>query len=157
MRRAPLGVALAVAVALAPACTGDAADDEPAPSTAARPEGTSVYDLVQGDCVNGLDEGRDLRVRVVAFGRRHEPEVYGTVELGPDTAFPGVDVLRRQAQSACAPLYGVYTGEPPGIPGTGLALTEIVPTSESWAAGDRRAVCVALGASGRVLTGSIHP
>lgn len=154
MSRALLGVAVALAL-LAAGCGDD--DGEPSAATVARPPGTSVYDLAQGDCVNGLGEGQDLRVRVVPCRRRHEAEVYGTVELGPANEFPGVDVLRRQAQSACAPLYGVYTGEPPGIPGAGIALTEIVPTSASWAAGDRSAVCVALGAGGRALRGSIHP
>ena len=65
-------------------------------------------------------------------------------------------MLRRQAATSCAQHFVAYTGERAG-PQTQLAFTEIVPTLESFTAGDRRALCVALGVDGAPLRGSIAP
>ena len=125
-----------------------------APTTSPTPDGqTSLYELAVGDCLVGLGQGRDVAVRLVPCGRRHEAEVYGLTELSADR-FPGVEVLRRRAATACAPRFAAYTGEPSG-PGTEVAFVEVVPTVESWAAGDRGAVCLALGLDGARPTGSI--
>lgn len=150
----PVVPVLALAL-LAVACGGDDAPPAttPAPSTTVADGRTSLYEVAVGDCLDGLATGTDLLVAVVPCDRPHQAEVYGTAEVRGD-AFPGVDQLRRRAATACAQRFAGYTGEPAG-PGTELAFVEVVPTVESWAAGDRAALCLALGPEGAPLTAPI--
>jgi hypothetical protein len=136
-------------------CSGDDAEEATPtspPTTVARP--TSLYDLVTGDCFSGLGRNQDLRVRIVRCARRHQAEVYGAFDLSARRRFPGAEVLRRQAATECAQRFADYTGEPAG-PGTEVSFAEIVPTLDSWSAGDRSALCVAVGLDGAPLRGSI--
>jgi hypothetical protein len=152
-RRAVVVLAL-LTIPLA-ACSGDDADDggDAVPATSAPPAPTSLYDLEVGDCFRGLDRVQDLRVRIVPCRRRHQAEVYGTFVFR-NRRYPGEDVLRREAATNCSQDFVGYTGEPVG-PGTVLAFTEVVPTLESFTAGDRRALCIALGRDGERLQGTI--
>ncbi len=146
-RRARAGLVLAVLVGATAGCSGDdapEADERPSPTTAAPT--ASLYDLEIGDCFSGLARNRDLRIRLQPCNRRHQAEVYGTLELD-NRRFPGADVLRRRTATFCAQAFVGYTGEPVG-PGTEVAFTEVVPTLESFTAGDRRALCVAHGLDG---------
>ena len=138
------------------ACSADD-EDEPAattvPATPATAPPTSLYDLAPGDCFGGLGRNQDIRVRLRACREPHQAEVYGALELSA-ARYPGVEVLRQRAATDCAQRFAGYTGEPAG-PGTELAFVEVVPTLDSWAAGDRRALCVALGVDGAPLQASI--
>jgi Septum formation len=152
------GVAfLVLAMILATAsCRGDDEDEPattPGPASPAVALPTSLYDLAPGDCFRGLGRNQDIRVRLRACTEPHQAEVYGTVELSA-ARYPGVEVLRQRAATDCAQRFAGYTGEPAG-PGTELAFVEVVPTLDSWAAGDRRALCVALGVGGAPLRASI--
>ncbi len=149
---------LALAVALAaPSCSGGDADGAaatPVPtSTTIEEPAPSLYDLQPGDCFGDLDRNQDLLVRLQSCDGPHQAEVYGTVELTA-ARFPGAEVLVPRAATACAQRFAGYTGEPAG-PGTELAFVEIVPTLASWSAGDRRALCVALGLDGVRLEAGI--
>lgn len=138
------------------ACSGgDAETPEPSspPTTSAARPPASLHDLEVGDCFSGLGRTQDLQIQLRTCGRPHQAEVYGALELS-GRRFPGVEVLRQQAATDCAQRFAGYTGEPAG-PGTELAFVEIVPTLESWTAGDRRALCIALGIDGAVLNQSI--
>ena len=151
-----IGLLVLVLTLPAAGCSGDdgggPAVATPAPNTlVAAP--SSLYDLVTGDCFSGLGRTQDLRIRLRDCAEPHQAEVYGNVELTA-TRFPGVEVLRQRAATSCAPGFADYAGEPAG-PGTELAFVEVVPTLASWAAGDRRALCVALGIDGARLTASI--
>ena len=142
---------------VAAACSGDDGDGA-SPTSAPRVTApdqppASLYDLETGDCFSGLGRNQDLRVRVRGCTQPHQAEVYGALEL-TGARFPGVEVLRQRAATQCAQRFAGYTGDPAG-PGTELAFVEIVPTLDSWAAGDRRALCVALGVDGAVLQESI--
>ena len=154
-RRSLAAALLAVLVAgTAMGCSDDGGDGEATPpSTTAAAAPASLYDLDTGDCFSGLGRTQDLRIRVQPCRRPHQAEVYGAFDL-QNRRFPGADVLRRQAATGCAQHFAAYTGEPVG-PGTQLAFTEIVPTLESFTAGDRRALCVALGVDEAPLRGSI--
>lgn len=138
------------------ACSGDDGGGTeattPPPTTTADAQ-DSVYDLVVGDCFSGLGDDRDLRVRIVACERRHQAEVYGAFDV-ENRRFPGADVLRRQVATRCAQAFAGYTGAAAG-PDTQVAFTEVLPSVTSFAAGDRRALCVALGIDGAPLRGSI--
>jgi hypothetical protein len=153
-RRRAAGV-LGLAVLLLAACSGDdgAAEDTAPPPTTTAHAADSLYDLDVGDCFNGLGTDRDLQVRVRPCARRHQAEVYGAFEVD-NRRFPGADVLRRQVATRCAQAFSAYTGEPAG-PDTRVAFTEVVPSLRSFEAGDRQALCVALGLDGSRLTGSI--
>jgi len=155
--RAGVALVLLVMVLTGVACSGD--DDAAAPevtsppSTAPAHPPASLYDLEPGDCFSGLGRNQDLRVRVRPCGRPHQAEVYGALALTAPR-FPGVEVLRQRAATNCAQRFAGYTGEPAG-PGTDLAFVEVVPTLESWSAGDRRALCIVLGVDGAPLPASI--
>jgi hypothetical protein len=156
VRATEIALLLAVVLTVLVGCSGDDAEEvtpTSPPTTAARPP-TSLYDLVTGDCFSGLDRNQDLRVRIVRCTRRHQAEVYGTVDLASRRRFPGAEVLRRQAATQCAQRFADYTGEPAG-PGTEVSFAEVVPTLDSWSAGDRSALCVALGLDGGSRRGSI--
>jgi hypothetical protein len=149
------GIALLVLVLVAVACSGDDGDTAstvPTPTTTAD-AGDSLYDLEVGECFGGLGTDRDLRIRVRPCEGRHQAEVYGAFDVD-NRRFPGADVLRRQVATQCAQAFATYTGAAAG-PDTQVAFTEIVPTVASFAAGDRRALCVALGLDGAPLRGSI--
>ena len=154
--RAPGALLVLGLVLTGVACSGDdgpAPEPSPPPTTSAARPPASLYDLEVGDCFSGLGRNQDLQIRVRPCGRPHQAEVYGAVELS-GRRFPGVEVLRQRAATDCAQRFAGYTGEPAG-PGTELAFVEIVPTLESWAAGDRRALCIGLGVDGAVLDQSI--
>ncbi len=143
-----------VAVLVLAGCGDDGGADEGPPLPSVAPgRGTSIYDLHQGDCLSGLDEGQDQRVRAVDCARRHQAEVYGEVPL-TEHRFPGVDVVRREAATRCAQAFSLYTGAPAG-PATDLGFTEVVPTLQSWSAGDHEALCLAVAVEGRALRGTI--
>lgn len=150
--RAAIAVALLL-VLVVTGCSGD--DGEPSATTVAPvlDPGDNLYGLEVGDCFSGLGQGQDLEVRVRPCEHPHEAEVYGTSALSA-RRFPGVDTLRRQAATTCAQLFAGYTGEPAG-PDTRLGFVEVVPTLASWAAGDRAALCVAVGLDGVPLPASI--
>jgi hypothetical protein len=151
-----LGIALAVLVGATAACSGDdggSASTTTPPATTAADAGDSLYDLDVGECFGGLGADRDLRIRIKPCRGRHQAEVYGAFDV-TNRRFPGADVLRRQVATQCARIFATYTGEAAG-PGTEVAFTEIVPTVASFEAGDRRALCVALGLDGEPLRGSI--
>lgn len=154
--RGPGAALLVLALILATVgCRGED-EEEPAVTTVAAtpaPLLASLYDLAPGDCFSGLGRNQDIRVRLRACSEPHQAEVYGTLELSADR-YPGVEVLRQRAATDCAQRFAGYTGEPAG-PGTELAFVEVVPTLDSWTAGDRRALCVALGVDGAPLQLSI--
>ena len=149
-------VVVSVAVPILAACTGDDGGPGPASPSVAIPSDerrASLYDLRVGDCFSGLGRNQDLRVRPVGCGRPHQAEVYGLVTLD-NRRYPGVDTLRVQAATTCARRFAAYTGEPAG-PDTEVAFTEVVPTLASWSAGDRTALCLALGLDDSRLRGTI--
>jgi hypothetical protein len=152
----PAAVLAALVLGAVPAaCSGD--DGDPAATGATGPPPTtapaSLYDLAPGDCFSGLGTNQDLRVRVVACERPHQAEVYGALDLR-EGRFPGAEVLRRQAATGCAQRFAGYTGDPAG-PDTALGFVEVVPSLASWSAGDRRALCIALGPDDAPQVGSI--
>jgi hypothetical protein len=157
VRGTEIALLLILALTVLVGCSGDDAEEatptSPPTTSAARPP-ASLYDLATGDCFSGLGRNQDLRVRIVRCARRHQAEVYGSFDLADRRRFPGAEVLRRQAATQCAQLFDGYTGEPAG-PGTEVAFAEIVPKLDSWSAGDRSALCVALGLDGAPLQGSI--
>lgn len=157
IRVSALALLLAVGAIIA-GCSSD--DDEPSevqgPATTVTllpPGAVGVLDLEAGQCFDGLTEGRSAAVTEADCESAHQGEVYATVALD-DGPFPGRSALIEAGQAACEAEYAAYTGEPLEIT-TAAAFSELLPTRETWAEGDRLVVCVALGPEGGTLTGSI--
>lgn len=112
------------------------------------PTPTPVTDLATGDCVSGApfsgdpaDLATDAEVTDCAVP--HDGEVVGVVTYtqGPDDAYPGQDEVATFAQDQCATAFEDYVGVPYGS--SSLSMVSLWPTEDSWAGGDREAVCVA--------------
>ena len=95
------------------------------------PEGTDVRDMALGQCYTETDSIGDAG-RAIPFGvdtpcTAAAPRIVGLAEL-PIGAFPGADGLNQVVADTCG-------GEQDRI---------IAPNEQSWAAGDRTVVCIAL-------------
>jgi hypothetical protein len=88
----------------------------------------------------------------VGCSERHTHEVVGTTGIKIGDAFQGRALLLQIAAPACSSSFADYVGHP--VDGSQLALTIVVPDAASWAAGQRRAVCLASRADGTATTRS---
>ncbi len=126
-------------------------------STTAPP--TAVTDLEVGDCVVGAPfsgdrSGQATDARLADCAGSHDGEVVGliTYTQGPNADYPGQDRVSAFADEKCAAAFEAYVG---AAYGTGpLSMLSLWPTEDSWADGDREAVCVAFD-DAAPLTGSV--
>lgn len=120
---------------------------------------TAVTDLETGDCVVGAPfsgdrSGEAVDAQLTDCTGSHDGEVVGLVTYtqGPNAAYPGQDRARSFAEEQCALAFTDYVGT---AYGTGpLSMLSLWPTEDSWAGGDREAVCVAFDETAP-LTGSV--
>ena len=99
----------------------------------------SVFELRRGDCLNGLDEGAEIRaVEVVPCERAHQAEVLSGFRL-PGGEFPGMAALGSEAERRCGAR--VVAAAPPRR--NGPVPFFLHPTRQSWALGDRVVTCIA--------------
>jgi hypothetical protein len=120
---------------------------------------TAVTDLVLGDCVVGEPfagdpTGEATDAQVADCKEPHDGEVVGIVTYtqGPEAAYPGQEVVSTFAEEQCATSFGLYVGADYGD--SPLSMLSLWPTEDSWARGDREAVCVAFQPD-TPLTGSV--
>jgi hypothetical protein len=119
---------------------------------------TPVTSLAVGDCVVGEAFGgaqpQATEAQRVECSTPHDAEVVGllTYEDGPDAAYPGQEQVAALAEDQCAALFEDYVGEAFGQ--SSLQLLTLWPTEDSWAGGDREAVCLAFDEAGP-LTASV--
>jgi len=97
------------------------------------PEGTDVREMQTGQCYTEVDTVDDGG-RAIPYGKDTpctpaSPRLVAVVHL-PFGPFPGVDGLNQVVADRCG-------GEQDRV---------VAPTAESWAAGDRVVVCIALPA-----------
>jgi hypothetical protein len=95
---------------------------------------TPATELVSGNCIDGDTQGQVSRVKVVDCTSPHSAEVMGTFAIN-DGAFPGNEALVDQAEQRC-PDYVPEGADPQ------LAVYYLVPSTETWAEGDRDVVCL---------------
>jgi len=148
-RGAIIAVVVVVVVALA-AIGGflllgsDDDDDSSGGSDTATGSGddVSVLDLKVGDCWNDIpDDGVETdTVSTVPCTEPHEGEVYAVsaMELGDD--WPGQDQVSTEAEAECVQQFEGFVGM--AYQDSALSIFYFSPTEDSWAAGDRGAVCV---------------
>jgi hypothetical protein len=128
-------------------------------TSTAPPSETPVTDLTLGDCVSGPAfrgdaPGEATQAQLSACDVVHDGEVVGVVTYndGPSAAYPGQDQVAAHADTQCAAAFGGYVGTAYGH--GPLSMVALWPTADSWAGGDRQAVCVAVKRSGQ-LTASV--
>lgn len=139
--------------------TSYAADDEPGSGPA---DGTSVWDLREGDCY--LTDGLTDVVRTVAVVPCDEPhggELYGITYVAHGELpasldhgypeYPGDRWMAEHADEACRAELAEQTGAPAN--GSGPRLWHMAPDAWDWRAQDRRIACLA--ESGAELVGRV--
>ncbi len=177
MRR-PRALVLLCALALVTACGEDEPPDwlvdralptttTAAPTTTTTPPTTeptvgreeAAIDLVPGSCLReagafvGEVTNEVTMVAVVPCRVPHQVEVFARADVGgPDAAYPGPRVLRRQAQERCQDAFRPYVRKP--WTASALEIAALWPSPQTWRAGDRTVVCALFRANGRALTGT---
>lgn len=103
------------------------------------------FDLeVDGGLVTGFDE-------VTCEGPRDVEAFYSASFR--DEAFPGDDYLADAANHTCGEAFVVYVGIT--VDASRYAVDWLVPSAQTWADGDREAVCLVVSTDGGPLTGTI--
>jgi hypothetical protein len=103
----------------------------------------NVFDLAVGDCfddgdivVGGIEEIGD--VPMVECSQPHDNEVYAVVTVEGDD-FPGEQVIQDQADGVCFGAFEPFVGL--DYETSALDFGWLVPTAETWGAGDRVIAC----------------
>jgi hypothetical protein len=113
----------------------------------------SLEDLVPGDCVNDLVEGRRVTsLSAVPCSEPHDGEVFAVFNL-PETSWPGESSVDDDAVQGCTDRLGEYS--PAAADDETLELLYFSPTEQSWRLDDRAVVCLATQ-GGTKRTGSIR-
>ena len=103
-----------------------------------------------GDCV-------DLTTyKVVDCTTPHDGEVYVTTTYpaAADAAFPGNDTVNATVDKLCTDGFAAYVGT--SLEQSQYTYTSLVPSADSWAAGDREVVCAVSNQDSSKMTGSVR-
>ena len=142
-RAAALGVAALVAGGALTACSPGVG----APTPTAAP-GVDVLSLEVGDCLDLREvTGVTATVPVVDCATEHDSEAYGQVVLD-DGPFPGAESVTTAAQGGCVEQFSDFVGVAYDV--SALDYSYYFPTEGSWAAGDRRILCLIVDPGVRV-------
>lgn len=117
-----------------------------------------------GDCVLIPSSWRDKKdavddvvmvsqVEGIPCTELHDAEVVGEIN-SVDLGFPGETVLFERMENFCVNLYESYTGA--SYMKSPHVVLPLVPTSTSWAQGDRKSQCFALNIEDKQLGASIR-
>ena len=134
LRRAATAVLAAGALTLLSACGG-----------------TSVLSLEVGQCITDTpQEDQVSSVPVVECSEPHTGEIYALPQL-PEGEFPGDQAVSDQADLLCAGQpFQDYVGVP--YQQSEIYYTKLVPSSDTWADGDREIVCILANQDGSPLS-----
>lgn len=133
------------------------AGSEVAEATVAASESdTSVFELTVGTCFNDPRTTTEIQtVGVVPCDVPHDNEVFALVEYpaGPNAAYPGREPLTNLAEEECR---GTAFSDYVGIDwqDSRFDTSQLTPTEESWAEGDREIVCLLYDIIDGPVTGS---
>lgn len=117
----------------------------------------SVFRIRPGDCFNDPPPERQLeQVDVVPCDQPHDNEVFATVDHpAPEgDAFPGREAVVAYAEQACPAPFAEYVGAT--YDQSRFTLFPIVPSADTWAAGDRQVICALYDHQAGKLTGSVR-
>ena len=118
-------------------------------------EDTTVdaVDLSVGMCFFDESDSTTISsVNEVDCASSHDVEVFATILLA-DGPFPAADALAQTATEQCTLQFGNFVGVAYGS--SALQLQYLVPSVETWNAGDRELVCLIFDPAGPV-TGSLE-
>lgn len=146
-RPTPLAaVAFALLCLAAAGCGGGGGEDD-----------VSVFQIRPGNCFNDPPAERQLEeVDVVACEEPHDNEVFATVRhpAAEGEAFPGREAVVAYAEQACPQPFAEYVGST--YDQSRFTLFPIVPSADTWAAGDRQIICALYDHQAGKLTGSVR-
>jgi hypothetical protein len=114
----------------------------------------NVFSLKVGECFGGAATGEVSDVNKVDCAAAHDSEVFSVFDYPNAPAdFPGADAMSTAASDRCPTDFQAYVGIDAASSQYGIG--QLVPTSSSWAQGDRQVVClIEPGTTGQTLTGS---
>ena len=135
-----VGAACAIVIAIVVAASSSSS---PPPSRE-----LGYYQLAKGDCLRGSNlRLSSLRiwpesVQVVPCSAQHVGEVYFAGNAWPQSQpFPGGAAIGNDAVTRCDRAFVSYVGVP--YTSTPYQYADVSPSARTWAAGDRRVLCVA--------------
>jgi hypothetical protein len=117
------------------------------------PTGTvDAYSVTIGDCTGPISSGVADRLELIDCAAEHNWEAFAATKLDPEK-YPGNPALTRTAGEYCEAAFADFVGAK--INKSKYDLTFLLPTDDTWAAGDREVVCLA-GSASKQLTGSLE-
>lgn len=148
--RPAAAVALAAASLVLAGCSAlGGAGGTPTPA----PTGVDVLALEVGDCLDTADAvGVTATVHVVDCAEPHDSEAYAAAVV-PGDDFPGGAAITQQAETDCTAAFTEFAGIE--YAESSLDYAYYFPTEGSWAAGDRRILCLIVEPGQRV-SGSLE-
>lgn len=118
----------------------------------------NVFDLAVGDCfddgdmaIGGVEELGD--VPMVECSEPHDNEVYAVVTVDGDV-FPGEQAIQNTADDMCLEAFDGFVGL--DYEKSTLDFGWLVPTADTWVAGDRVVACFVYRMDLEKVTGSLQ-
>lgn len=116
-------------------------------------EDFSPLELAAGACVLDFDSGDvSAPVTTVTCTTPHNAQLLATERFSDDAEFPGDAELNARGDELCN---SVPINESAAANYSGLTLTQVTPTSGTWAEGDRRIDCFVVSDEGNVITDTL--
>ena len=113
---------------------------------------TSAFNVEVGQCVQNAESEKISDLQVIDCAKPHQAEIFYTVELSAKQRIPEED-LSDYARDTCIDAFEGYVGR--SYEESELDTTELYPSEESWATGERTIACFAISADGEPLVGSV--
>ena len=113
---------------------------------------TSAFNVEVGQCVQNADSEKISDLQVTDCAKPHQAEIFYTVELSAKQRIPEED-LSDYARDTCIDAFEGYVGR--SYEESELDTTELYPSEESWATGERTIVCFAISPDDEPLVGSV--
>lgn len=119
----------------------------------------NVFDLAVGDCFDDGDlavggEAEQIGdVPLVECDQAHDNEVYAEVSLEGE-GFPGDNVVANEADAVCYDAFESFVGL--DYESSELDFGWLVPTADSWDAGDRVITCFVYRLDLKKVTGTLR-
>ena len=122
------------------ASSGPSATASASPVATTGAEATSVFDLEVGDCFS-VESDELTTVVVVDCEDSHEYEAFALLdhEAGEADPYPGDEAMLEYGNTACQAPFQAYVGRE--YESSIWYITSVLPSEETWAAGDREFVC----------------
>ncbi len=115
--------------------------------------GTPAHDFEAGECTDDSLTGSIGDIETVDCDEPHQAEAFAQFDIDGDD-FPGTEEIQTEGAEGCqGDRFEEYVGVP--YPESIFLANGIVPSEESWDAGDRTVICVIGGTTdGADLEGS---